>query len=38
MLMGSATSVIASIVHIKEDIKKVSLGLALKGFQRVTLT
>ena len=36
--MGSATSVIANIVHIKEDIKKVSLELALKGCQRVTLT
>ena len=36
--MGSATSVIANIVYIKEVIKKVSLEVALKGCQRVTLT
>ena len=38
MFTGSATNVIANIVYIKEDIKKVSLELALKGFQRVILT
>ena len=36
--MGSATSVISNIIHIKEVIKEVHLELALKGCQRVTLT